>query len=353
MQSLASRAPVVDVRLGYKTLLFICLLACFSFSSAALAQLGQVEKMGTACAGTYNPNLSCNSNDIEINDVSQMTLAEGGQAPVASCVEGETVTLDIKLTTLLNASGRYDSLFWIGEQGQNPRGTTGTCYVSSLPDDPDSTFILDLEGDGDQCNDTNSSGTTPVEQYMMQVETLCIDQYSPDPGGTDPDDVIAVPDGELDIFVLVTWFQNNNLRCGIGPDPANPPDGVLSMTPGVNPKCDAALLLGIDVEVLEAATIQVVKNSSGGEGAFDFTTDIPGLSPGFTLDTTGDGTESTAVIQLNEGEVGVTYNITETVPAGWSLASATCSNGDGTPPPLRRLTPKTLFVPSMMRRWDQ
>ncbi len=98
-------------------------------------------------------------------------------------------------------------------------------------------------------------------------------------------------------------------------------------TPGVNPKCDAALLTGIDVEVLPHATIQVVKNTNVGEGAFDFTSDVPGLG-NFSLDTTGSGTDATAVIPLDGPQVGVTYNIAETLPSGWILDSATCSNGD-------------------------
>ena len=308
---------------GRKALVLTCLLGCVGFSSVALAQLTQVQKTGAACAGTFNPNLSCVSNDIEINDIAQMTELEGGQDPILSCIEGEKVILDIRLTTLLNANSRYDSLVWIGEEGQNPRGTLGTCYVTSLPDDPDSPFILDLELDGDQCYDTNSSSTAPVDQYLFQVEVDCIDIYSPDPGGTDPDDVIEVPDGELDVFVLITWFQNNTLNCGIG-------EG-FAMTPGVNPKCDAALLLGIDVEVLEASSIQIVKTSSGGGGGtFGYTTDVPGLGVdgAFTLDTTGTNTDSTEIINLTAEQVGQTYSIAETVPDGWALTSATCDNGD-------------------------
>jgi hypothetical protein len=297
------------------------LLGCLGFSSVALAQLGQVATPGAACAGTYNPNLSCRSNDIEINDVGQLLPVDDprAQAPVTSCVAGEKVTLDIKFTTLLNANSRYDSVIWIGEEGQNPRGTSGTCYVTSLPDDPDSTFILDLENDGDQCNDTNSSSGVPVDQYLFQVTVDCLDQYTPDPNGTSPDDVLLGPDGELDVFFLITWFQNNTLNCGVG-------EG-FAMEPGVNPRCDAAILTGINVEVLPHATIQVVKNTNVGDGPFDFTSDVPGLG-NFTLDTTGDGTESTAVIPLDGPEVGQTYNIAETLPTGWILDSATCSNGD-------------------------
>ncbi len=219
MRSVLSSMVSIIGKVSPRAFVITCLLGCLGFSSTALAQLGQVQTPGVACAGTFNPNLSCTSNDIEINDVSQLLPATDprAQEPITSCVAGEKVTLDIKFTTLLNANSRYDSLIWIGEEGQNPRGTTGTCYVTSLPDDPDSAFILDLEGAPDQCNDTNSSATLPVDQYLFQVEVDCIDQYTPDPNGNDPDDVLPVPDGELDVFFLITWFQNNTLDCGVGP----------------------------------------------------------------------------------------------------------------------------------------
>ena len=321
MRTVSSSVSPIFGKISHRALVVICLLSCMGFSSAALSQvqLGPVITPGVACAGTYNPNLSCVSNDIKINEVAQMTEAEGGQPPITQCVQGDKVTLDIRFTTLLNASSRYDSLIWIGEEGQNPKGTAGTCYVTSLPDDPNSPFILDLAQDGDQCNDVISSSNVPVDQYIKQVEVDCIDKYSPDPNGSKPDDVIVAPDGQLDVFFLITWFQNDTLNCGVGPGQ--------SMVPSVNPKCDAALLTGVNVEVVPHATIQVVKNSNVGEGNFSFTSDVPGLG-NFDLDTTGDGTESTAVISLDGPQVGQTYNIEEQLPLGWILDSATCSNGE-------------------------
>ena len=104
-------------KVRHGALVITCLVG---FSSAALA-LPQVDKINTDCAGVYNPNLSCTSNDIEINDVTQLLPADDPRAsdPVISCVAGEKVILDIKFTTLLNANSRYDSLIWIGEEGQN------------------------------------------------------------------------------------------------------------------------------------------------------------------------------------------------------------------------------------------
>lgn len=69
-------------------------------------------------------------------------------------------------------------------------------------------------------------------------------------------------------------------------------------------------------------SLTVVKNSSGGDGAFEFTSSTLTPSP-FTLTTTG-GTASTIFSDLAPG----TFDVAETVPAGWTLTSQTCDNGD-------------------------
>ncbi len=218
------------------------------------------------CAGTFNANLGCTSNDIKINDVSQMTVAEGGQAQVATCNEGDLGVIDIKLTTQLNANSRYDVISWFGTEGNDPRGATiGNCHASSLPDDPEHLAILDL--DGDNCLDVNST-PDPVEQFMFQVPFTCVDDVSLDGNG----DVVAVPDGEADVFALVTWFQNNSFSCGTG-------SGV---EPGVNPKCDISLLLGLNIEIINNPSIQIVKTP--------VTQQVnPGETANFTLTVTNEG----------------------------------------------------------------
>ncbi len=62
-------------------------------------------------------------------------------------------------------------------------------------------------------------------------------------------------------------------------------------------------------------SITIVKNTIGGDGTFDFTG-----STGVTQLTTSGGTASQTVNNFVPGE----YNITESVPTGWDLTSATC-----------------------------
>ncbi|HEX2741367.1 MAG TPA: hypothetical protein VHM69_13055 [Rubrobacter sp.] len=72
-------------------------------------------------------------------------------------------------------------------------------------------------------------------------------------------------------------------------------------------------------------TIVVEKITDEGNGAFDFTSNTLTPSP-FTLTTTAAGSggkDSRTFDDLNPG----TYDVAETVPAGWNLVSATCDDG--------------------------
>ncbi len=69
-------------------------------------------------------------------------------------------------------------------------------------------------------------------------------------------------------------------------------------------------------------TLSVVKNSVGGDDAFEFTSSTLTPSP-FTLTTAG-GTATTTFTDLIPG----TFDVAETVLAGWALTSQTCDNGN-------------------------
>jgi len=280
MRSVISSVSAKSVKHGLGFLITVPLLASLML---AVSPAWAVEILSPSdCAGMFNPNLSCTSNDIKINDVSQMTEAEGGQAPIATCNEGDTGLVDIKLTTQLNATGRYDVLTWFGTEGNDPRGATvGNCYVTSLPGDPPDPAILDLEAGADACLDVNSS-PTPVTQYMKQVPYTCQDLKSLDGGGN----VVDVPDGEADVFALVTWFQNNSLSCGTGAGQ--------SLEPGVNPKCDISLLLGLNIQIITSPEIQIVKTPPTQAVA-------PGGQADFTLTVTNIGDAVLETVNVTDG----------------------------------------------------
>ena len=68
-----------------------------------------------------------------------------------------------------------------------------------------------------------------------------------------------------------------------------------------------------------AGSIKVVKNAVGGNGTFAFTSNF-----GFASLTTIAGTASQTFAGLAAGGA---YNVSETVPAGWTLTSRSCDNG--------------------------
>jgi hypothetical protein len=69
------------------------------------------------------------------------------------------------------------------------------------------------------------------------------------------------------------------------------------------------------------ATLTIVKNTVGGDGSFDFTSQT--LTPASFSLTTVSGTAQQSFNNLKPG----TYDVSETVPAGWDLTNAVCSNG--------------------------
>jgi uncharacterized repeat protein (TIGR01451 family) len=78
------------------------------------------------------------------------------------------------------------------------------------------------------------------------------------------------------------------------------------------------------------ASLTVVKNTLGGNGVFEFTSDVPGLTPTFQLDTGAVNTAQVTVdnIPIADPDNGASFTITENLPEGWQLVSASC---DGQP----------------------
>ena len=69
----------------------------------------------------------------------------------------------------------------------------------------------------------------------------------------------------------------------------------------------------------QGASIKVVKITVGGDGTFAFTSNF-----GLASLTTSGGTASQTFSGLTPGG---SYHVSETVPAGWTQTSATCTNG--------------------------
>ncbi|MFP5334842.1 MAG: collagen binding domain-containing protein [Actinomycetes bacterium] len=110
-----------------------------------------------------------------------------------------------------------------------------------------------------------------------------------------------------------------------------------SASSGVTPSISGATVtfaIDADTDVLDCTytnrargTIVVQKITDDGTGSFPFTSSTLTPSP-FTLTTTAAGTagkDSRTFSDLSPG----TYDVAETVPAGWNLVSAACDDGSG------------------------
>ncbi len=106
------------------------------------------------------------------------------------------------------------------------------------------------------------------------------------------------------------WVQTSAV-CDNGETPAS-----LDVEPGETVTCTFTNT--------KNGSLTLVKNTVGGNGEFDFDATGAGLPADIDL-TTEAGTASQIFTNLDPA---VTYTVTETVPAGWDLTSATCDNGE-------------------------
>jgi hypothetical protein len=83
---------------------------------------------------------------------------------------------------------------------------------------------------------------------------------------------------------------------------------------------NGGILIALKPLVPSTGTIQITKHTTGGDGTFSFP--INGSSTATSTVTTSGNTGSSATT-VNVG----TYSVKETIPGGWILASASCSNG--------------------------
>jgi hypothetical protein len=69
--------------------------------------------------------------------------------------------------------------------------------------------------------------------------------------------------------------------------------------------------------------LQIVKTTIGGDGTFDFISDVPELGNFQIITSSGTGITSKVTA------TGI-FNVTEIVPEGWTLISNTCDDGSST-----------------------
>jgi len=296
----------------WSTIPFLLLLGTL-FASTANAQLAdQITLPNAICGGDLTTYGNCTAGEISIAEITN-TLWDNPWEDDQTCVRGETITsLTSTVSYRINTQKRYDLLMWIGEQeGTDPRDvvagdTTKSCIVMSMPGPfpggtGDNVFI-DLEAD--QCGDINGAGADaniPEVREFHNVSFNCQDNNN---------------NGKADIQLLLTWSQNTNQSCGLG-------NGETFPTNGANSKCDYQIL-DSTLDVVEPASLTVVKETLGGDESFRFDfaqTSGTGLPANTTVTTTnGTGQQVFSTLSAHPD-----LDIIEVLPAGWDTTAIVCT----------------------------
>ncbi|HSL44287.1 MAG TPA: hypothetical protein VK897_12695, partial [Anaerolineales bacterium] len=283
---------------------------------------GYSASFSADCSGTIangqTKTCTVTNNDIQpqlivikhvINDnggaatASQFTMEVSGNnvSPVnfAGSELGTNVALDAGSYSVAESSvPGYSPTFSAGCTGSIAVGETKTCTITNddisptltvtkvlLPADDTGLFNLQIDGVTQAANIGDNGTTGAVDVDAGAVHTV----------------------GET----AGTGTSLSDYVTTIGGDCA--PDGTITLALAENKTCT--------ITNVRRGSIVIFKNALGGDGTFDFTSSTLG---NFSLTTAG-GTASTTFSGLDPAN---TYDVAETVPAGWELNSATCDSGE-------------------------
>lgn len=298
--------------LGLATLLLIC------SAPAALAQTAPdlastnpyaivSETFSNSTAGTVVNGDVCFTTGPATTPTINGTTATPCPAQTGIDQNSALANLNNQSCTSIGAAVALDQItIGSGAPGVFPPG----CYSSTGAMSITTGATLTLDGDGVYIFRSGGALDSGANSNVVLAGNACADN------------VFWTPDGGTTIGANSDFIGNIFRGTAAG----------LSITLG-----DSATLLGralaygstvttanntITVPAACPGSLTVVKNTTGGDGAFVFTSST--LTPSsFTLTTTG-GTASTTFSALASG----TFDVAETVPAGWTLTSQTCDNGD-------------------------
>ncbi len=255
--------------------------------------------------GTNAVPLNCTANDV----------TQGLYFRVAgptSCVAGDEITVELRAEVVAGAKDRYDIGLYVAKDGGD--ALRGTCHQDYLPPplalpgsvNPDGGPYLDDEtggpGVGDECGDLRQNVVN--QRYLPPITVLCTDTNQ---------------DGQADLGSCVSWNNQRN---------SSP---ICTTQAGTRPntkskcRCTSVGIAGITVRgriIVDKVTLDADGTPLPGDPTeFTFSRSWSGT---FTLTDADDPFESVGLLAGN-------YSVTETVPAGWALDSATCTGDDSTP----------------------
>ena len=286
--------PILAAPSGRSTLRALrlaCASVAVALSALAVVPAGAQPFPPSMCAADRTgTDLGCTANDIAIASV---TVNNG----ITSCVAGTSVTLDLSLTMVLNATKRFDVGVFIARDAKSPiiqaaSGGSASCSVFGLPTTPPPY----ADADGNACGDVGSAGLSAL--HVGTVTLTCT------PDAT----------GRLVLPAVATWQTNSDATSCQAPA-AN------WVTAGTKSKCSEGIAARIPVTVSGSITVVKETTPAGSAGTFPFTATGPGVTPtAFTLAAGQRTVLGTA--QLATG--AQVYTISEQSVAGYDLATLQC-----------------------------
>ncbi len=320
-------ARLAKPRIGLLILgaMLVMLLALFAGGKTALA-----GTPGTTCIRdtmNWGQGNICTANDVRIGAYELVGTSQ-------TCQPGSKITVTLKLR-VESSPARYDIGVWIDQGGGNALDRGNVCYRDYLH--PVSATNLDVNLAGgygpfyngeltmttDVCGDvpsssawgvpsdkgpcSNGTGGTCVYSYLILTTTITCNDLD--------------GDGIADLAGCTSWDQSANNKSQ---------DSCLSemdTNPGTSSKCScstapvAGLLLPGKI-VVDKVTYDANGNPlPGNPTVFDFVLSGGPESINVPFSLTDASAPFTSTV------VSGTYAVTETVPGGWQLYSATCSDG--------------------------
>ena len=244
-----------------------------------------------------------------------------------------------------NANGKFLHLFW--HRVQEPSGTTNMDFEFNKSKVLSSNGVTPVRTEGDVLvqYDLSQGGTNPllfVSRWVTSgAKSQCEAANSVPCWGkranltaagdaTGSINTSAIPSGEADGLGPISsrTFGEATLDFGALTDGTGcSPFGSAYLKSRSSDAFTAAtkdFIAPANLDLDICGSIQVVKVTNGGSGTFNFTSDT---LPDFSLTTTGSGVGGQAMSDVYGELQPGTYDVAETVPAGWALDSATCDDG--------------------------